>query len=121
MDLGKARSILGVKVMHDYKMGMLYLHQASKIMEYFSMADMKAIGTPMDPGLVLPKLTCMSPIHLKLPYHLVVGQLSYLSQATYPDITFPVNVLSQMSTDTIIPTGAQSSTYFGIETPARTS
>jgi hypothetical protein len=49
----------------------------------------------MDPGLILPKLVCTSPEHLKLPYRSVVGRLSYLSQATRPDIAFAVNVLSR--------------------------
>ncbi len=97
-DLGEAKSILGVEVMRDRDRGALYLRQAGKIMEIlhdFGMADAKGIGTPMDPGLTLLKLECMAPEHLRLPYRSVVGRLSYLSQATRPDITFAVNVLSR--------------------------
>jgi hypothetical protein len=97
-DLGEARSILGIEVICDCNRGALYLQQASKIMEIlhnFSMANTKVIGTPMDPGLILPKLMATLPEHLKLPYHSMVGQLSYLSQATHLDIMFTVNVLSR--------------------------
>jgi ATP-binding cassette subfamily B (MDR/TAP) protein 1 len=83
-DLGQARSILGMEVMHDHEEGALYLHQASKIMEIlhnFSMANVKSIGTPMDPGLILHKLEVTALGHLGKPYWLVVGWLSYLSGA----------------------------------------
>ncbi len=46
----------------------------------------------MDPGL--HKLKVTAPGHLRIPYQSVVGWLSYLSQATHPDIAFAVNVLS---------------------------
>jgi hypothetical protein len=96
-DLGQARSILGMEVMCDHEEGALYLHQASKITEIlhdFSMANTKSISTPMDPGLILHKLEVMAPGHLRIPYWLVVGRLSYLSQAMHLDIAFAVNVLS---------------------------
>ncbi|ELR23718.1 Reverse transcriptase [Acanthamoeba castellanii str. Neff] len=97
-DLGQARSILGMEVMRDREEGALYLRQAGKIMEIlhdFGMADAKSIGTPMDPGLILHKLKVTAPGHLGKPYRSVVGRLSYLSQATRPDIAFAVNVLSR--------------------------
>ncbi|ELR11993.1 Reverse transcriptase (RNAdependent DNA polymerase) [Acanthamoeba castellanii str. Neff] len=96
-DLGQARSILGMEVMCDCEEGALYLCQAGKIMEIlhnFSMANVKSISTPMDPGLILHKLNVTAPGHLRKPYQSVVGRLSYLSQAMCLDIVFTVNVLS---------------------------
>ena len=64
------------------------------------MEECKAIGTPLDTHVKLPKLTEAEFDEVKaemqgVPYKAAVGCLMYAMVATRPDLAFPVSVVSQ--------------------------
>jgi hypothetical protein len=97
-NLSEASSILSIKVLHDHKHGSLSLHQVghiNAILVCYGLVDCKPQYTLMTAGLSLGKLEVTSHEHLQLPYRQAVGSLMYLSQATWPDISFAVVYLSK--------------------------
>jgi hypothetical protein len=97
-DLGEASSVLSIKVLHDHKHGSLSLCQVGHIdaiLACYGLIDCKPQYMPMTAGLSLVKLEATSREHLQLPYCQAVGSLMYLSQATWPDISFAVMYLSK--------------------------
>lgn len=65
------------------------------ILKRFEMTDSKPVGTPMDlkVKLTLPE-DASDPDIQKLPYCELIGTLTYLDVATWPDIAFTVSLLS---------------------------
>lgn len=79
----------------------ILVHQTTytqKVLEAFNMSDSYPADNPMtnlndkDDG----------PLDPKIPYRAVIGSLSYLADATRPDIAFAVNQLAQKSVDPTI-------------------
>ncbi len=97
-DLGEASSVLGIEVIHDHKHSLILLCQVGHIdaiLVCYGLTDCKLQYMLMTAGLSLVKLEATSCEHLQLPYCQAVGSLMYLSQATWPDISFAVVYLSK--------------------------
>lgn len=96
-DLGEASSILGIEIICNHAQGILKLHQTghiNMILHQFNMANCKPKHMPIESGLHLPKLDSTPPEALNIPYRQAIGKLLYLSQASCPDISYTVNLLS---------------------------
>ncbi|XP_035228117.1 secreted RxLR effector protein 161-like [Stegodyphus dumicola] len=63
------------------------------------MNESHGVKTPLDQNQVLSKLQIPTSEEQKLPvpYQAAIGSLLYAAQATWPDITYAVNFLSQFS------------------------
>jgi len=97
-DLGKARSLLGMEIIHDQAAKWIMLRQEGKIAEAlinFSMDKCHPCSTPMEVKLKFEKVSKTKPEHARLPYRSLVGTLSHLANTTRPDINFAVNILSR--------------------------
>lgn len=108
-DLGEPKYILGIEVNRNKPMHQITLHQRKYIDEVltkFGMANCKPVKTPIDKG---PRKQDMDSSVSQsdairerknardVPYQNLVGSLSYLAQATRPDIAFATNYLSQFN------------------------
>lgn len=70
----------------------------SEIVDRFGMAECNPVSTPMDPESKLKKPEgdrSLEDVHL--PYRELVGALTYLANATRPDISFTASYLSQFN------------------------
>ncbi len=97
-NLSEASSILSLEILHNCNNGAIHLHQAGKVQEIlldFAHKNAKLIGTPMEPGLQLPKLEKTAPEDINILYCSAVGRLNYLAHASRLDIAFTTNVLSR--------------------------
>jgi hypothetical protein len=97
-NLSEASSVLSIKVLHNHKHSSLSLCQVrhiNAILACYGLVDCKPQYTLMTAGLSLVKLEVTSCEHLQLPYRQAMGSLMYLSQATWPDISFAVAYLSK--------------------------
>ena len=61
------------------------------------MDNARPVDTPVDPNSKLIKATDASELYNQPEYQSAVGSLLYLSSATRPDITFPVNNVTKFS------------------------
>jgi hypothetical protein len=96
MDLGPAKSILGVEVMQDFKGGTTTVCQHSHIaalLKFANMEDCLPADTPMEEKLRLtfPANPENNP---SIPYRSVNGKLLYIALSTRPDIAYAVCYLS---------------------------
>lgn len=106
-DLGEASLCLGLKITRDRRNGKLWIdqeHYVKSILERFNLANCNPVSTPADASLKLSKQ--MSPTTQteidemkQIPYQEAVGCLTYLAQATRPDISFAVNQVSQFNSN----------------------
>lgn len=106
-DLGEAAFCLGLRITRDRNEGKLWIdqeHYTNSVLERFNMVNCNPVSTPADASLRLDKT--MSPstpaeaLDMKgVPYQEAVGCLTYLAQATRPDISFAVNQVSQFNSN----------------------
>lgn len=103
-DLGEARKFLGLEITQDKHKGEIKVSQASyinKILEKFGMNNCKPVGTPTDLNVKLDGDNTDDAGHgeeyerFKGRYLEAVGSLSYVAQATRPDIAQAVNAVSK--------------------------
>ena len=102
-DLGELKYCLGVEFKRDRAARTITMCQRKyleEILKRFSMEECKAIGTPLDTHVKLPKLTEEEFEEVRadmqgVPYKAAVGCLMYAMVATRPDLAFPVSVVSQ--------------------------
>jgi len=100
-DLGPAKSLLGMQILYQPKIGTLALKQSGFILEIldcYGMSECNPACTPMEHRLQLPKLDSTPPECTRLPYREAIGKLLYLAIGTRPDISFAVNYLSRFVT-----------------------
>ncbi len=70
-----------MELLHNRKAEQLYMQQKGridKILNCFSMMDLKDLSTPMNIGLSLLKLPAMPTEDQHLLYHLAISKLLYL-------------------------------------------
>lgn len=109
-DLGEPREFLGINIERDYTNRILRLSQSlyiDKILQRFSTNGLYPKRTPMITNQVKNKLRkqreqnydqmilTKTLTKINAPYREAVGSLLYLANATRPDISFAVNVLSR--------------------------
>jgi len=102
-DLGPANSILGINIERDGPTGSIKLSQCQYIRSLLTksnMSDAKPVATPLDSNVKLSKDECPCTEEegeqmRNIPYRELVGGLVYLANATRPDLSFAVSVLSR--------------------------
>ena len=102
-DLGAAKQILGMKISRDRKNRTLTLSQADyveKMLQRFSMENVKAVSTPLPSHLKLTKDMCPKTQEEEdkmytVPYSLAVGNLMYAMVCTRPNIAHVVGFISR--------------------------
>ncbi|OJT09466.1 Retrovirus-related Pol polyprotein from transposon TNT 1-94, partial [Trametes pubescens] len=100
---GEFKYMLGVAVERDMARGTMRLTQrayAERVLERFRMHDCNPVGTPLEPGLKLPKdggapTTAEEKEMEATPYHEGLGALMYLAVATRLDLAHTVQYLSR--------------------------
>lgn len=104
-DLGPAKFVLGMRIIHDQEKRTLSIdqsHYIKKVLERFGMSECKPAKTPMD---VSAKLTNeMSPSNEEsrnemknIPYQSAVGSILFVAQITRPDIQYAVGAVSRFN------------------------
>jgi len=98
--LGAVRQLLGMEVTRDTD-GSIFISQTQyilKILERFQMHNCTPVATPMDSHVKLTKTPeSESYPEIKLVYQHMIGSLMYPGICTRPDISFPVQTLSQFN------------------------
>jgi hypothetical protein len=97
-DLGEAKSLLGMEISRDHKLGTVKLSQHKltvDIVSRYGMGESKLRSTPVSVGTSLSKQGCKALDKLQFPYMELVGSLLYLAACTRPDISQAVGVLSR--------------------------
>ena len=98
-DLGDLNYFLGVKIVLDYKKGLVSLLQTSyveKILERFGMSQSKPVKTPYEISTQLTSASEGEKLYPNLTeYQAAVGALIYLTTHTRPDIAFAVGQVSR--------------------------
>lgn len=106
-DLGEAKLCLGLRITRDRTKGKIWIDQQQYILDVlnrFNMANCNSVSTPADPGVKLDQAMCPSNQEeiqsmQSIPYKEAVGSLTYIAQATRPDISFAVNMVSKFSSN----------------------
>lgn len=97
-DLGEVKDILGMHVERKESTDKIKLSQHKYIKETlhkFNMQNCKKAYTPLIPNEKLRKERTRT--ELNMPYRELIGALTYLSNATRPDISYAANTLSQFN------------------------
>ncbi len=97
-DLSDLHFFLGMEVERDRAQRLLYINQIGylkEILKHFHMEDCKAIGVPLDPKTKLKKNENKDVEMVKVPYQQVVGSLMYAMLCTWPDLAYPISMVSQ--------------------------
>ena len=102
-DLGLARQILGMQILHDRKAKKLWLSQEKyikRVLERFNMKHARLVSTPLGAHFKLRKKSCSSSKKEKKDiastiYFLAVGSLIYAMVCTRPYIAHVVGVVSR--------------------------
>ena len=102
-DLGSARQILGMQILHDRKAKKLWLSQEKyieRVLERFNMKHAKPVSTPLGAHFKLRNKSCSSSKKVKKDmaltiYSSVVGSLKYAMVCTQPDIAHAIVVVSR--------------------------
>ena len=95
-DLGEACWILGMKVIHDHKLGTISLSQCryiTMILDHFGLKDSWSVSTPLETNVKLVKVD-NSEVDIKT-YQSALGGLMYAMLATHPDLAYAVGALSK--------------------------
>ena len=95
---GAAQFILVVENIKSPTTGQMFLKQRKYIedfLEKIGLENLKPISTPWEVGMKFTKNDDTDGLTDKLKYQAAIGCLTYLMNATRPDITAAVNVLSQ--------------------------
>lgn len=93
-DLGKVEKYLGINIDYDKNSNEMKLSQLNYIealADKFGVVDSRIKYTPMEISLKLLE----GKVNESLKYRNLIGALSYIAQATRPDITYAVNYLSR--------------------------
>lgn len=101
--MGKASSILGVRIQFDEITGQIEIDQEryiKDILKRFKMDDCNAVSTPLMMGESISKEMEATSVGEKkemnrVPYRAAIGSLLFLALSTRPDIAFGVNLLSR--------------------------
>ncbi|MBP1527254.1 MAG: hypothetical protein H9Q66_04970, partial [Spiroplasma ixodetis] len=101
-NLGSPEKFLGIEISHDVENSRLMLSQREfilKMLKKFKMEECNPVQTPMVTAESEKKTTKNENIKIDeniiFPYRQAVGSLLYLANATRPDITYAVNLLSR--------------------------
>ena len=102
-DLGLARQILGMQILHDRKAKKLWLSQEKyikQVLERFNMKHAKPVSTTLGSHFKLIKRSCSSSKKEKgdiasTIYSSTVGSLMYAMVCTRPDIARAIGVISR--------------------------
>ena len=95
-DLGQVERYVGINMKRNIKARVLVLSQAvtmRKILEHFSMVDVKGRDTPLDTKQVIK--ACKDDEATDKPFRSLIGCLNYPAQWTRPDLAYAVGKLSQ--------------------------
>lgn len=104
-DLGPASSILRINIERDgitNDIKLLQQRYIRELLEKFGMTDAKPVTTPLEANVKFSRKECpctkAERDQMKYtPYKELIGGLVYLSNATRPDLAFPVSVLSRFA------------------------
>ena len=102
-DLGVAKKIIGIEIRKDRDAKRLWLFQAGyvkKVLERFSMENVKPISTPLANHFRLSTSQCSKIVEeiedmSKVPYASAVGCLMYAMLCTRLDLAHAVSVVSK--------------------------
>ena len=106
-DLGPAKKILGIRIVHDRSLGLILLSQENyikKVLERFNMDKAKPVNCPLAGHFKLSSSQCPTSDEeknemQKIPYASAVGSLMYAMVCTRPDIAHAVGVVSRFLSD----------------------
>jgi hypothetical protein len=87
-----------MEVKRDRAQRLLYINQIGylkEILKRFRMEDCKAIGVPLDPKTKLKNNVNKDDKMVKVPYQQAVGSLMYAMLCTWPDLAYPISVVSK--------------------------
>ncbi|MBW0533566.1 hypothetical protein O181_073281 [Austropuccinia psidii MF-1] len=97
--LGSAELMLGIKIVHEPKtITLAQTHYIDSLLERYGMTNCKPTATPLIPNSHLEAATRTAQeefLSFKVNYQSAVGSLSYLSNATRPDLSYSISALSQ--------------------------
>jgi len=97
-DLGDFHFFLGMEVEMDRAQRFLYVNQIGyfkEILKCFRMEDYKAIGVPLDPKTKLKNNENKDVEMVKAPYKQAMGSLMFGKLCTWPNLAYPISVVSQ--------------------------
>jgi hypothetical protein len=97
-DLGELHFFLGMEVERNRDEWLLRINQIKylkEILKHFQMEECKPIGVPFDPKVKLQRNANGNDESKGFPYQQAVGSLMYAMLSTWPDLAFPISVLSQ--------------------------
>ena len=99
-DLGEARWILGMEIIHDKKIGQIELSQERYIENVLIQIEMnhsRSASTPMEEGATR-QLLKLDKAEMNIhEYQSQLGSVMYAMLATRPDLAFAVGILSRHS------------------------
>ena len=106
-DLGPAKQILGIRIVRDRSLELIWLSQENyikKVLERFNMDKAKPVNCPLAGHFKLSSSQCPTSDEeknemRKIPYASAVGSLIYAMVCTRPDIAHAVGVVSQFLSD----------------------
>ena len=102
-DLGEARMIIGMWIIHHQLKRLLTLDQASYIQDVLqeeSLLSCNSVSIPMVPGLYITLEDNGDSDSTEITaYQCMIGKLLYIACGTCPDIAFAVGCLSQQCSD----------------------
>ena len=106
-DLGPAKQILGIRIVCDISLGLIWLSQENyikKVLEMFNMDKAKPVNCPLAGHFKLSSSQCPTSDEeknemQKISYASAVGSLMYAMVCTQPDITHTVRVVSRFLSD----------------------
>lgn len=99
-DMGELHHFLGIQVVKNN--GNIWIGQPlfiERTISKYRMEDANPSATPMDVNSKLVKSSEEDELCDKMLYQSAVGSLMYLSVATRPDITYPVNTVAKFSAE----------------------
>ena len=106
-DLGPAKKILGIRIVRDRSLRLIWLSQENyikKVLERFNMDKAKPVNCPLAGHFKLSSSQCPTSDEekyelQKIPYASAVGSLMYAMVCTRPDIAHAVGVVSRFLSD----------------------
>ena len=106
-DLGPAKKILGIRIVRDRSLGLIWLSQENyikKVLERFNMDKSKPVNCPLAGHFKLSSSQCPTSDEekyelQKIPYASTVGSFMYAMVCTRPDIAHAVGVVSRFLSD----------------------